>query len=109
MSNKSMTKTLLRIEGKGMLADHLVVDGDKMYSRWYGANAKEPIITDIPEYLHPTEGYIHMHRIINAMGKSAVWDYVVELERICGSKLIEQATVFQMAQAILRAEGKRED
>ena len=61
---------------------------------------------DYPDYLSLTEGYNHMHRIINGMsrGKAEVYaTHLVLFPEIVDNASFVQTTVMRMAQAILRA------
>lgn len=82
----------------------------------------------LPDYLHPAEGYVHMHRIIRKMGdtndlNSTYHEFLHELDQILfnqhynvavdetfmASDFYLQATVLQLAEAIVKAYGKWEE
>ena len=95
--------------GAAMCA-YKIVDGD------------EKPMGSLPDYLHPTEGYVHMHRIINGMGVGTelAETFIIELMKLLDFTMDEPigesdchalmcAEVAQIAEAIAMAYGKWEE
>ena len=87
---------------------------------WFDMNGQK-LISGIPDYLHPIEGYNPLHRIINAMIPEILREYYyIQLNLILTKQENERgklhydcekalATPAQMAEAVLKAYDKWED
>ena len=107
MNKQRMKEELARIERYEAPFTFGVPDRGFVSHRLHGVRNGRCI--QCPDYLHPEEGYGHMHRIINAMNEEQLGGYDWALGIMIMNEVLEDVhlvSVIQMAESILRAYGK---
>ena len=99
-----------QIEGLGKIDGWHREENELSNRVWYSND--DMVAKVLPDYLHPIEGYVYLHMIINGMDSNTIAGYEVELYTVAGmyaGPKYLQVTVAQMAEAILKTYDKWEE